>query len=131
MTENKNTSLIKSSPGLLKLLHENNTTLDVFRREMLALSCLVAGTSFLSLQQTEPKMTENTVFDLKREPKNKFDKKAIAIYFQKEKIGYVPKEKNEVIANLMDAGKKFSAKLISKQWEGNWLKLDVEVYLND
>ena len=40
-------------------------------------------------------------------------------------------EKNEVIANLMDAGKKFSGKLISKEWEDNWLKLDIEVYLND
>jgi len=36
-----------------------------------------------------------------------------------------------VIANLMDAGKRFSAKLISKEWEGDWLKLDIEVYLND
>ncbi len=127
----ENTSLIKSTPGLLKLLHENGTTLDVFRREMLALSCLVAGTSFRNLQELEPKMTENCVFDLKREATNKFDKKAVAIFFQEQNIGYIPKEKNEVIANLMDAGKKFSAKLISKNWEGTWLKLDIEIYLND
>jgi hypothetical protein len=131
MSNNNNTSLIKSSPGLLKLLHENNTTLDVFRREMLALSCLVAGTSFQNLKETEPKLTPKTVFDLKREQKNKYDKNAVAICFEEAKIGYIPKEKNEVIANLMDAGKKFSAKLISKEWEGNWLKIDVEIYLND
>ncbi|MEO8086746.1 MAG: HIRAN domain-containing protein [Bacteroidota bacterium] len=131
MSDKINTSLIKSSPGLLKLLHENGTSLEVFRREMLALSCLVAGTSFRSLKETEPLMLTNNIFELKREQKNKFDEKAVAIYFEKEKIGYLPKEKNEVIANLMDAGKKFSAKLISKDWEGNWLKLDIEVYLND
>ena len=129
MTES--TSLIKSTPGLLKLLHENNTSLDVFRRDMLALSCMVAGTSYQSLKEIEKEIIHNAVFDLTREPTNKFDKRAIAIYYNKNKIGYIPKEKNEVIANLMDAGKKFSAKLISKLWEGNWLKIVVEIYLND
>lgn len=131
MNSNENTSLIKSSPSLLKLLHENNTTLDVFRREMLALSCLVAGTSFLNLKEIEPQMIVSTIFELKREQDNKFDKKAVAIHFNNSKIGYIPKEKNDVIANLMDAGKQFSAKLISKDWEGNWLKINVEIYLND
>lgn len=131
MNSNENTSLIKSSPGLLKLLHENNTTLDVFRREMLALSCLVAGTSFLNLKELEPQMIVSTIFELKREQDNKFDNKAVAIHFNHNKIGYIPKEKNDVIANLMDAGKQFSAKLISKDWEGNWLKINVEIYLND
>ena len=129
MTES--TSLLKSTPGLLKLLHENNTSLDVFRRDMLALSCMVAGTSYQSLKEIEKEIIHNAVFDLTREPTNKFDKRAIAIYYNKNKIGYIPKEKNEVIANLMDAGKKFSAKLISKLWEGNWLKIVVEIYLND
>jgi hypothetical protein len=128
---NSNHSLIKSSPGLLKLLHENGTTLDVFRREMLALSCLVAGTSFRSLSEIEPHIQTTSIFDLKREPDNEYDKKAVAIWFNDTKIGYIPKAKNEVIANLMDAGKVFSGKLISKEWEGSWLKLDIEVYLND
>ena len=131
MKDNGNTSLIKSSPGLIRLLHDNHTTLDVFRREMLALSCLVAGTSHQHLQEAEPDMIYHTVFDLKREPKNKFDDKAVAIYFRNSKIGYIPQEKNEVIANLMDAGKKFSAKLISKEWKEDWLKIDVEIFLND
>ena len=129
MTES--TSLIKSTPGLLKLLHENNTSLDVFRRDMLALSCLVAGTSYQKLKAIEPELVRQTVFEMKREAANQFDKKAIAIYYDKNKIGYIPKGKNEVIANLMDAGKKFSARLISKKWEGNWLQIIVEVYLND
>ena len=129
MTES--TSLIKSTPGLLKLLHENNTSLDIFRRDMLALNCLVAGTSYQKLKEIEPELLHQTVFEMKREAANEFDKKAVAIYYDKNKIGYIPKEKNEVIANLMDAGKKFSAKLISKKWEGNWLQIVVEIYLND
>ena len=129
MTES--TSLLKSTPGLLKLLHENNTSLDVFRRDMLALSCLIAGTSYQKLKEIEPELLHQTVFELKRESENEFDKKAVVIFYNKNKIGYIPKEKNEVIANLMDAGKKFSARLISKKWEGNWLQIVVEIYLND
>jgi len=131
MINEENNSLIKSTPGLLKLLHQSGTSIDVFRKDMLALSCLVAGTSFRSLKEAEPLINLQTVFKLKREQDNEFDKKAVAIYFDEEKIGYVPKAKNEVIANLMDEGKRFSAKLISKEWEGDWLKLDIEVYLND
>jgi len=31
----------------------------------------------------------------------------------------------------MDAGKQFYAVLQAKEWEGNWLRLDIKVYLKD
>ena len=48
-----------------------------------------------------------------------------------QKLGYVPQEKNEVLSNLMDAGKLLFGKLNEKTWVDNWLKLDVQVYLRD
>ena len=56
---------------------------------------------------------------------------AIALYFKEIKVGYIPKEKNQVIARLMDAGKAFYATIQAKEWEGNWLRLDVRVYMKD
>ena len=35
------------------------------------------------------------------------------------------------IARLMDAGKWFYGKVINKTWEGNWLKIDIEIYLKE
>jgi len=35
------------------------------------------------------------------------------------------------VARLLDAGKKFHAVIKEKNWEGNWLKLSIEVVLND
>jgi hypothetical protein len=32
---------------------------------------------------------------------------------------------------LLDAGKSLSAKLVAKEWNGSWLKLDIEIFLND
>ena len=36
-------------------------------------------------------------------------------------------EQNEVLSNLMDAGKLLFGKLNEKTWVDNWLKLDVQV----
>jgi len=32
---------------------------------------------------------------------------------------------------LSDAGKAFYASIKAKEWEGNWLKIEVKVYLKD
>ena len=69
---------------------------------------------------------------LKREPKNKNDDKAILILTEDgQKLGYVPKEKNEVLSNLMDAGKLLFGRLDEKSWMGTWLRLDIQVFLRD
>jgi len=69
---------------------------------------------------------------LKREPKNKNDDKAILILTEDgQKLGYVPKKNNEVLSNLMDAGKLLFGRLDNKTWVDTWLKLDVQVFLRD
>lgn len=42
---------------------------------------------------------------LVREPANKHDKRAVAIYFSNTKIGYIPKKDNKQIAEILDEGK--------------------------
>ena len=45
---------------------------------------------------------------LYREPENKYDSLAIAVYLtETDKIGFIPRMNNETIARLMDAGKEF------------------------
>jgi len=48
-------------------------------------------------------MHPNDLLELKREPENEFDKNAVALYWQQEKIGFVPAEMNELLARLIDA----------------------------
>ena len=68
---------------------------------------------------------------LKREPENKYDSFAVLVLFNDQKLGYLPKAKNQTISRLMDAGKQFYAKVAAKEWEGKWLRLDLEVFLKD
>ena len=124
-------SLIKINSGLLAALNSGAININVLAKEILVLECIVAGTSFRQLNTIEKQLQAQVKLSLKRDAKNEYDEFAIALYFEKEKAGYIPKNKNEVIARLMDAGKQFYAVLQAKEWEGNWLRLDIKVYLKD
>lgn len=125
------TGIIKVNSGLLAALSQGNLNIDVLSREILVLECLVAGTSFRKLDKIESALQSQVKLSLKREGDNQYDHFAVALHFEQNKIGFIPKEKNEAIARMMDAGKQFYAMLQAKEWEGNWLRLDIKVYLND
>lgn len=61
-------------------------------------------------QQRINELTPGTELKLFREPDNEYDEWAIAVYItDDDKLGYISRFKNETIARLMDAGKKFTA----------------------
>jgi len=47
------------------------------------------------------------------------------------KIGYVPRDRNEILARLMDAGKFLFARLESKEWKGDWRQVSARVFLRE
>ena len=128
-------AIVKIDPKYLEFVR---TSLDEkglpkpFVREVELLNCNIAGTTFLDLNEIEPELKKHQLLMLKREPKNKDDDKAILILTEDgQKLGYVPKKKNEVLSNLMDAGKLLFGRLNKKTWVDTWLKLDVQVFLRD
>ena len=52
-----------------------------------------------------PQIKKESYLELFRDKNNQYDKKAIIVKFNGEKIGYVPRKHNIILANLMDAGK--------------------------
>ncbi|MCZ2460444.1 MAG: HIRAN domain-containing protein [Chitinophagales bacterium] len=129
--EEQNRSLIKVNSSLLAALSKGGLNIDVFAKDILVLECIVAGTSFRKLDDVEKDLGAEVKLVPKREPDNKHDKFAIALYFNKTKVGYIPRDKNEVIARLMDAGKKFFVTIQAREWEGNWLRIEIKVFLKD
>jgi hypothetical protein len=125
-------ALIPLSPGLLSLIQGQDTSLLPFARELVVLECHVAGTSYQDLKEVEPHLTAGCRFILLREAENEFDGFAVAIYTaEKIKLGYLPMNKNETVARLLDAGKMLFALLTEKEWQDEWLKLSVKVYYID
>jgi|TARA_B100000953_G_scaffold262734_1_gene229110 hypothetical protein len=128
-------AIVKIDPKYLEFV---KTSLDEkglpkpFVREVELLNCNIAGTTFLDLDEIEPELKKYQLLMLIREPKNENDDKAILILTEDgQKLGYVPKKKNEVLSNLMDAGKLLFGRLNEKTWIDTWLKLDVQVFLRD
>src|SRR5690349_6648634 len=102
-----NNGVIKINPGMMAAMSKGGLNLDVFRREITVLECLISGTSFCDLNEIGPRLEAGCALGAKREPKNEFDPFAVSLWAGKMKVGYIPREKNEVIARLMDAGKQF------------------------
>lgn len=129
------TDLSSIDPSLLALMRGSfgkDGALQPFVKEIFLLECHVAGTSHQTVKEIEPGLSVGALLPFQREPSNKFDALAIRIHDEGGRIlGWVPKEKNEVLARLMDAGKLLFGRLEAKSWVGGWLKLEIEVILRD
>ena len=81
-------------------------------QRILVLKTGIAGLQFHIENEAEQEalnaITPGTELMLFREPENEYDEWAVAVYLTKDdKLGFVSRFKNETIARLMDAGKKF------------------------
>lgn len=128
-------SLVPIDPALLALMHGSfgkDGTLMPFAREIMLVECAIAGTSHRPVKDLEPSLIPETFLVLKREPGNPHDDLAIMIFTEAgEHLGYVPRAKNEALARLMDAGKFLFARVEDKDWHGEWLQVDVRIFLRD
>ena len=122
---------MKLPPGLLAGLHSGQIGAGVLQHDILVLQCLVAGTTFRDLKQHGDNLLKGVRLALKREAKNQHDKFAVSLLYNDCNIGYLPRDKNETIARLLDAGKDFYAIITARDYEGSWLRLDIDVFLRD
>ena len=106
-----------------------------FQQEIFLLECHVAGTTHVGDIDAKTKdLAEGDVLTLRRDPENKYDPLAIAVYTAKqERIGWVPQRKNSVFSRLMDAGKMLYAKVASKELveEDGWVDMRMKIYMRD
>jgi hypothetical protein len=128
-------SLVPIDPALLALIHGSfakDGALLPFAREIMLVECPIAGTSHREVKAADGDVQTGALLVLRREPANPHDALAIMIFTERgHHLGYVPRVKNEALARLMDAGKLLFARVEAKQWLGDWLKVDLRVYLRD
>ena len=104
-----------------------------FQRDIFLLECHVAGTMHVDDILVKTKDIDvNTALLLKREGQNENDGLAILVEtVGGEKLGYVPRSHNTILARLMDAGKLLTAKVVRKELEDHWLNIRIEIYMKD
>ncbi len=64
----------------------------------------VAGLRYYRFDRLKSHISTGAVLQLVREKQNKYDAFAVAVYFQGEKLGYLPAYENVVLSNLLDSG---------------------------
>lgn len=127
--------LIRIDPALLGLIKGsfNESGLPMpFVREIFLLETHVAGTAYQQLEKVEDLLQSSCILIFKREVENRHDALAISIHTETgHKLGYVPRRHNEIPARLMDAGKLIFGRLASKELQGNWLNLKIQLFMRD
>ena len=106
-----------------------------FIQEIFLLDCEIAGTGFVpNIEEKARELTAGTIVSLVREPDNKHDKLAIRIdNVSGDKLGYVPRRKNEVLSRLLDGGKMLYGKVVDTEFSefSNWVTITIKIYMKD
>lgn len=114
----------------------NKGGLDIgkpFSQEIFLIEVHIAETTHIdNIDLLEPKLVSGVEVQFFREPNNQYDSRAIVVKDKEgNKLGYIPRDKNEILSRLMDAGKLLYGKVKSKEKVGEWVKIEMEVYLKD
>ena len=128
--------IIKIDNKNINNILNNKGSLDIgkpFSQEIFLIEVHIAGTSHIdNMDLLEPKLFQGVEVRFFREPNNKYDSKAIVVKDKDgNKLGYIPRDKNEILSRLMDAGKLLYGKVKCKEKIGDWVKIEMEVYLKD
>lgn len=101
-------------------------------REFLLLETNVAGYRYYEGDKLRQLLTPGDPLELRREPWNVHDEKAVALYWRNRKLGYIPRVDNAVIANLLDQGRVLHTYIQEKRqtrnpWERLWVRVEMKV----
>jgi hypothetical protein len=116
--------LISSKEGLA----QPNSNHDI--RDVLIQTSPIAGFQYYQGELFWEELTVGDKLQLNREPDNPYDEKAVAIYREGVKLGYLPRVENIVVARLMDKGQYINALIGNKQKSADpWERMTVAVWL--
>ena len=100
-------------------------------RSVLIQESSVAGFQFHEGEAAWSSLSVGAPLTLLRESSNPHDADAVAVYFKKEMLGYVPRAENHVVAQMLDRGENLEA-TITKLSESDdpWERVRFRVVLN-
>ncbi len=90
----------------------------------------LAGFQFHRGEALWPRLAVGAPLGLVREPRNPHDPRAVAVTFQGEKLGYVPRVDNAAVAQLLDRGERLEARVTRlRRSRDPWERVGFEVVL--
>jgi len=103
---------------------------DSTRRVLLQQSP-VAGFQYYEGERIFARLREGMALRLLREPENQYDKRAVAVYAGRSKLGFVPRLDNAAISQMLDRGELLSARIVRLEQSSNpWDRVRFEAMID-
>jgi hypothetical protein len=88
----------------------------------------IAGFQFHRGEALWPSLSVGQTVELVREPSNPHDANAVAVYFNQEQLGYVPRAENQIVAQMLDRGECLEASIVDlTDDEDPWNRVRIRV----
>ena len=125
-----NSLLIKTNNKEKKYIEiKDNMHIEEHTKDIYLNNIYVAGINYIDISEVYNKLTEGNMLYLKREINNEYDSNAILIStVDGYVIGYIPKESNLILKNLMDNGKYLYGKV--KEISDDYQSINIDIYLS-
>ncbi len=122
--------------NIVSILNAEKTGLEIgkpFARQIYLISAYIAGSYYVDdIHNLLGKMTIGSKLRFIREPDNQYDELAILVKDQdNNKLGYVPRKKNPILARLMDAGKNIYGTVRAINNDDDYTNIEMEIFMDD
>jgi len=122
--------------NIVSILNSTKGGLNIekpFSKQIYLISASIAGAYYVDdIYDLLDEMKVGAKLNFVREPDNEYDDLAIIVKDQnKNKLGYVPREKNPILARLMDAGKLIYGTVKSITNNDMFINIEMEIYMDD
>lgn len=103
--------------------------IDIHVKDIYLITVNISGTRYIDMSEVSSKLFEEDLVYLKREYDNPYDSYAIRVITKEGYIiGYIPRENNYILKNLMDKGKYLYGKI--NEISEDYNNISIKIYLS-
>jgi len=122
--------------NIISVLNSMGGGLDIpkpFSKQIYLITASVAGSYYVdNIHDLLGEIKAGDKLHFIREPENKYDELAIVVKDKNNnKLGFVPRNKNPILARLMDAGKMIYGTVKSASDDNNYINIEMEIFMHD
>ena len=98
--------------------------------KILVQSSPLAGSQYYSASRLWTVIRIGDRLSLAREPDNRYDRNAVRVEWNGQKLGYVPRAENRAVAQALNAGEKLEARVSRLRDDPDpWQRIEFEIFL--
>lgn len=103
-----------------------------FAEDIYLTTVSVAGMYFYDVEDLLPSIKEGDNLILKRNPENRHDNHAIEVRtLSGQMLGHIPRSENQILARLMDSGKRLTAVVENISADIYWREISIRILMTN